>query len=79
MPAIRSNEQKLVDLCFAIGLTLSETRGTDSDGKKLELHKLSVPEKAEWIAQQLADNGFPTTPCGSSWGVLLSENPGLVD
>lgn len=75
--ADRSNEQKLVDLCFQIALMLSETKGTDREGKKLTLYKLPVPKKAEWIAQQLSLCGFPTTPCGSSWGVLLSENPGL--
>lgn len=63
-------EQQLVDLCFSIALTLSETEGSDREGNKITLCKLPVPEKAKWIAEQLAMCGFPTHPCGASWGVL---------
>lgn len=62
-------EQKLIDLCFSIGLTIS-TPGVDRDGKKYDLTKLPIADKAEWIANQLRDNGFDTRPLGSSWGVL---------
>lgn len=63
-------EQQLVDLCFSIALLLSESNGKDSEGNEITLYKLPVPEKAEWIAKQLAACGFPTHPCGASWGVL---------
>ena len=54
-------EQKLVDICFAVGLMIHYH---DSfEGKTQE-------EVAEWITKQLRDSGFPTVPCGASWGVL---------
>jgi len=56
------NEQKLVDLCFEIGLTINMYSDTFKDETREGL--------AEWIAKQLRDNGFDTSPCGSSWGVL---------
>lgn len=55
-------EQKLVDVCFATNLLISD--------KKYDLHNLSNEEKAEWVAKQLRISGFDTKPCGSSWGVL---------
>lgn len=61
--------QKLIDLCFEIGLTISDT-GKDRGGNDIALHKKSSEEKARWIAQQLRLCGFDTEPVGSSWGVL---------
>ena len=52
-----NREQKLVDLCFEIGLSLST------------LGKMSISEKADWI--ELWYCGFKTKPVGSSWGVLI--------
>lgn len=36
-------------------------------------HGKSNEEIAEWVAHNLKECGFPTTPCGMSWGVL-NEN-----
>jgi hypothetical protein len=66
---VKSDKQKLVDLCFAIGIMLS-TPGKGRDDKKYDMTKWSVPKKAEWIAEQLRLSGFDTLPVGSSWGVL---------
>lgn len=66
----RSNEQQLVDLCFSIALMLS-TKGVGRDGKKYDMTKLSIDEKALWIAKQLRDAGFDTRPVGSSHGILV--------
>jgi len=57
-----SNDQKLIDICFEIGLTISDTR--------YNMYKKSNEEKADWIAQQLRGCGFDTQPVGSSWGKL---------
>ena len=57
-----SREQKLVDLCFDIALFSAE-----------HLHFNSTKEIAEWVAKQLRICGFPTQPCGASWGVLINE------
>lgn len=59
---MRNREQQLVDLCFSIGLTISDPKN--------RLINLSTGKKAKWIAEQLEDCGFPTTPIGMSWGVL---------
>lgn len=62
-------EQKLVDLCFQIALMIS-TPGKDRGDIPYDLTKLSTPEKAAWVADQLRACGFDTKPVGSSWGVL---------
>lgn len=56
-----SREQQLVDIAFQLVLT-----ALDSPAIK----KKSTPERAQWVAEQLAACGFPTKPVGSSWGVL---------
>lgn len=63
------NEQKLVDLCFSIGLLLS-TPGRNRANKPYNMTKWPIEKKAEWIAKQLRQAGFDTTPCGCLWGVL---------
>lgn len=63
------NEQKLIDLCFQIGLMLS-TPGKDRGDIPYDMTVWDLEEKAEWIAEQLRLNGFDTEPCGASWGVL---------
>lgn len=55
-----ANEQKLVDLCFACVLQAEQLAGRTNE------------EKAEWVRRQLTLCGFPTEPCGMSWGVLMS-------
>lgn len=62
---IRSNEQKLVDICFQLALTMRSNRKY--------FKKLTIEETAEWVARQLKECGFPTTPMGMSWGVLDSS------
>ena len=62
----RSNEQKLVDLCFSMAMTLHMNQHW--------LEMQSRDELAEWVAKQLKDGGFPTKPCGISWGVLIEPN-----
>ena len=57
-----NSEQLLVDVCFQIGLLMSNP--------KYDFVKMSDGEKAEYIAKQLRDCGFDTHSCGSSWGVL---------
>ncbi len=54
--------QKLVDICFEIGLTISDP--------EFNFYKKSQEERAKWIARQLRMTGFPTNPSGASWGVL---------
>lgn len=59
--AQRSDQQKLVDIMFEVGLTIATH----------ECFKNKSHEQiAEWIAGQLRACGFDTTPAGSSWGVL---------
>lgn len=66
---MKNDIQKLIDLCFDIGTTIS-TPGEFRDGKFYNLTTLTITEKADWIAEQLRKNGFDTYPCGSKWGVL---------
>jgi hypothetical protein len=57
----KQSEQKLIDIMFEIGLII---KSNDM------LQKMSNDELAEWIATQLRECGYGTTPCGASWGVL---------
>lgn len=62
-----SDCQALVDAAFAmVGLVLDEQYHA-------HFMSLSREERMEWVAKQLRDSGFPTTPCGASWGVLDNE------
>ncbi len=63
-------EQKLVDICFQIGLMMSSP-GKDRSDQPYDFSKWTIEEKTEWIAKTLRECGFPTKPCGSLWGVLL--------
>jgi len=56
-------EQKLVDICFQIGLVIHNQSDYFKD--------LSSDETADWIANQLRWCGFPTEPVGCSHGVLI--------
>lgn len=60
--AERSKEQQLVDLCFEIAITLQMNQKW--------LKNQSREDIGNWVAEQLKGCGFPTTPCGASWGVL---------
>ena len=61
----RSKEQKLVDICFEMAITLQMNQEW--------LKKQSREDVADWVADILKKNGFPTTPCGMCWGVLTNE------
>ena len=56
--------QKLIDIIFEIGLTISDKRYREY------FDKLEYEELPEWIAKQLKGCGFNTHPLGSSWGYL---------
>ena len=58
----REKEQKLVDICFSISLTMHK----NSD----HFRKLNRDDVAKWVTDQLDGCGFKTTPCGASWGIL---------
>lgn len=58
-----TREQKLVDLCFSLCITLHASK----DGW---LKDATREEVAEWVHDQLEGCGFPTEPMGVSWGVL---------
>lgn len=55
-------EQQLVDIAFELVLTMHANRKSFKNKSREEV--------AEWVAKQLANCGFKTEPCGSSWGVL---------
>jgi hypothetical protein len=55
------DKQKLIDICFQIGLTI---KSSDT------LKSMSIEELATWIAKQLRECGYDTEPCGASWGIL---------
>lgn len=61
----KMEDQKLIDICFQIGIVISDP--------EYKFHKKTREERATWIAQQLAACGYPTVPCGASWGVLTLE------
>lgn len=56
--------QKVVDLTFALALTLHQHPNW--------LAHQTPDEVAEWVAQKLRDNGIDTQPAGSSHGVLTA-------
>jgi hypothetical protein len=61
-----SEKQELVDICFDIAITMNMYPSGFKDKTREEI--------AEWVASQLKQCGFPTKPCGSSWGVLDKKN-----
>ena len=58
---MKSNEQKLIDIMFEIGLMIHNNEW---------FNEKSNEEVAEWIREQLKMCGFDTKPIGSSWGAL---------
>jgi hypothetical protein len=59
-----AREQTLIDIIFQMGMTIKNDPAFD---------EMSNEELASWISIQLEGCGFPTTPCGASWGVLERE------
>lgn len=63
----RTREQRLVDIAFQlVFVALTPSNAT-------RLLALSRKEQMAWVAQQLREAGFPTRPCGASWGVLTDD------
>ena len=61
----QSTEQKLIDIMFQVGITIATYDC---------FRTMTQDEIAEWIAKQLRDCGFDTTPAGASWGVLKNAD-----
>lgn len=59
-----NRNQKLVDIMFAFVLLRHDPMFRET------FDALSQQEMADWVAKQLLECGFPTSPCGMSWGVL---------
>jgi hypothetical protein len=55
----KDERQRLIDICFEIGIAISARS-----------RNMTTGERAEWIARQLRLLGYDTEPCGASWGVL---------
>lgn len=58
-----TREQQLVDIMFEVAITIHTHPSFRAKTRE---------EVAEWVAHQLKECGFETTPCGASWGVLKS-------
>jgi hypothetical protein len=52
-------EQELVDIAFQLAMVAAE-----------HMHGKSNEEIAEWVAHNLRECGYDTTPVGASWGYL---------
>jgi predicted Abi (CAAX) family protease len=61
---VKDDKQKLVDICFEMVMVAVRHK---------KFQKASNEELAAWVATQLKDCGYPTTPCGASWGVLNNK------
>lgn len=61
-----AREQKLVNILFQCVLT-----ATDREHAKT-FAKMTVEQRATWVAEQLRGCGFDTQPIGASWGVLVT-------
>ena len=59
-----AREQDLVDICFACVLTALDKDCVQS------FIRMTIAERAEWVAKQLRGRGFDTEPVGASWSVL---------
>ena len=59
---MEDDKQKLIDMCFSIGIVMSDPRN--------DFIIMTREEKGKYIADQLRGIGFDTNPCGMSWGVL---------
>lgn len=59
---MQSNEQKLIDIMFEIGLMIHNHPSFKDKNNE---------EICDWIRKQLKECGFETKPIGSSWGVLI--------
>lgn len=67
---MKSSEQKLVDLMFAIAIMTKQDE---------RVQKMGREEHMEWVAESLRRAGYHTVPMGLSWGVLQPTPPPLDD
>lgn len=58
----RIKEQKLIDICFEIAMTIHSNPDF--------VNQTTQEQLAEWVRRQLEICGFKTIPIGASWGVL---------
>ena len=60
-------QQNLIDICFEIAMLMHDKQYREI------FNNMNREELAEWVAKQLRECGFPTRPCGLSWGRLYHE------
>ena len=63
-----NDKNKLIDITYQLVLTCLSKEHIN------HFKKLSVPERAAWVSNQLEQCGFKTYPVGSCWGVLDKEH-----
>lgn len=56
--------QELVDIALQMVLAVLDKEFHEN------FYRMTKEQQAAWVARQLNGCGFPTTPVGSSWGVL---------
>lgn len=57
---MKSEKQKLIDMMFEIAVRMHQG----------DIHFANREDAAAYVADQLRQNGFNTTPVGFSWGML---------
>lgn len=67
MPIPTDNEQKLVNICFEIAMTMHDKEFRETFDNK------SQEQLAEWITQQLKVFKFEIIPMGASWSHLVAS------
>ena len=65
---MKSDEQKLVDICFQLVHTVLDKNYHEG------FVAMSIEDQATWVSQQLSGCGFETTPVGMSWGYLINKD-----
>ena len=63
---MRTDSQKLIDICFQCVLTVLDHEHIET------FQKMSIEERATWVASQLRACGFDTKPVGACWGALIN-------
>ena len=63
----RGKEQELINIMFQCVLLRHDPNYRE------HFDAMTQEQMAEWVAHQLRECGFPTSPCGASWGVLDNE------
>lgn len=63
----KCKEQELIDICFALVATATDSSNQDF------FHDKTMEEKMQWVSEKLKNCGYETEPIGASWGVLVSN------